>query len=174
MCEIWKDVPEFEGMYKVSNLGRIKSLRKSQKSGLKDEYFLKPCLSNNGYYQVTLYGNRTRKKFQVHRLVASCFIPNPENLPQINHKDENPSNNCADNLEWCTAAYNNNYGTASLRGMITKSKMVDQFLPTGQFIARYICSSIAEKFTGVPKELIRECCRGETESAHGFIWHYAE
>ena len=174
MYETWKEIPGFEGLYEISNLGRIKSFRKSKKSGFKDEYFLKRCLANNGYYQVTLYGNRERKKFQVHRLVASCFIPNPDNLPQINHKDENPLNNCADNLEWCTAAYNNSYGTARLRGMITKGKMVDQFLPSGQFIARYICSSIAEKITGTPKQSIRECCRGEAESAHGFIWHYAE
>lgn len=174
MSEIWIDVPNFEGLYQVSNTGKVKSFRKSSKYGCQNEYILKPSLANNGYYQVTLYHkDRSKQKFQLHRLVASCFIPNPNKLPQINHKDENPSNNCVDNLEWCTAAYNNAYGTAKLRSIITKSKMVDQFLPSGQFLARYICASIAEQFTGTPRHLINQCCNGNAESAHGYLWRYS-
>ena len=174
MKEIWIDVPGFEGLYQVSNTGRIKSFKKSSKHGCQAEHFLKPTLASNGYYQVTLYGELKKKKFQVHRLIAQCFIPNPENLPQINHKDENPANNSADNLEWCTAAYNSAYGTARLRMMITKSKMVEQYLPSGQFLARYVCSSIAQEITGISHKLIQQCCSGSIKSACGYVWRYVE
>lgn len=174
MTEIWKDIPAYEGLYQVSNLGKIKSFRQSSKFGRQPEYILKNSLADNGYYQVTLYNGISRKKFQVHRLVASVFIPNPNNLPQINHKDENPANNCADNLEWCTAAYNNAYGTAKLRSKITRSKMVEQLLPSGQFIARYVCASIAEEITGIPRHLIQQCCNHSSESAYGYLWRYVD
>lgn len=174
MKEIWADIPGFEGLYQVSNTGNIKSFRKSTKYGCQPEYILKPNLSTNGYYQVTLYNGSKRQKFTVHRLVAICFIPNPDNLPQVNHKDENPLNNRSDNLEWCTAAYNNAYGTAKLRSMLTRSKMVEQFLPDGQFLARYVCASIAEHITGISKNMIHECCNGSVKSACGYVWRYSE
>lgn len=174
MSEIWKDMPEYEGLYQVSNMGNIKSFHKSKKHPNSAEHFLKSTLSSNGYYQVTLYKGDSRRKFQVHRLVAMCFVPNPNGYPQINHKNEDISDNRAENLEWCTAAYNNAYGTARLRGIITKSRMVEQYLPTGQFIARYVCSNIAEQITGISRKLIQQCCRGAIQSACGYVWHYAE
>ena len=100
--EIWKDVKGYEGLYQVSNFGKVKSFKESAKFG-------NPYLINSGFHVVTLYlKDRTKRKFQVHRLVAETFIPNPENLPCVNHKDENKLNNCVSNLEWCTYQYNNN------------------------------------------------------------------
>ena len=118
MKEIWKDVPNYEGLYQVSNLGNVKSLDKYVNSGIKNNtsvkrkgQLLKQSLKKNGYLQVTLTHNNIRKYIGVHRLVAQTFIPNPNNLPVVNHKDENPLNNCVNNLEWCTQKYNCNYGT---------------------------------------------------------------
>ena len=114
MQEIWKDVVGYEQFYQVSNKGRIR--RK------KDNFVYKPRTFTNGYKSVLLYKDgkwsRTGGKSElVHRLVALAFIPNPNNYPQVNHKDENKSNNFVDNLEWCTRKYNNNYGTAKARMM---------------------------------------------------------
>ena len=103
MDEIWKPVVGYEGLYEVSNFGRVRSLRRNKILKLKNEV--------DGYIRVTLCNGGTEKLYQVHRLVAQAFIPNPDNLPQINHKDEVKSNNIVTNLEWCTVHYNNTYGT---------------------------------------------------------------
>lgn len=117
MQEIWKDIPNYEGLYQVSNLGRVKVLDRYVNSGIKDnnkvkrkEQILKQYMKR-GYFQVTLIHNNQRHYFNVHRLVAIAFIPNPNKYPQVNHKDENKLNNFVDNLEWCDAKYNCNYGT---------------------------------------------------------------
>ena len=157
MQEIWKDITGYEGLYQVSNAGRIKSFRKSSRFRKPDEYILTPSVSNNGYCQVTLYDGAERHKFLVHRLVAISFIDNPNNYSFINHKDENKLNNSADNLEWCTIAYNNSYGTGRFRSIITKSKAVEQYLPDGQFLAKYVCISVASEITGIPKSNIKSC-----------------
>ena len=110
--EIWKDISGYEGLYQVSNLGRVKSLNYL---GHHKEVIKKPSLPKktimkpSQYYKVILYKNGKAKNFFVHRLVAEAFIPNPDNLPQVNHIDHNPFNNRADNLEWCTAKYNCNH-----------------------------------------------------------------
>ena len=121
MQEVWKDIPNFKNLYQASSLGNIKSLERYVNSGIKNnvkvrrkEQILKQY-NKNGYLQVSLSKNHKRYYFNVHKLVALTFISNPNNLPQINHKDENPLNNCVDNLEWCTAKYNCNYGTRNKR-----------------------------------------------------------
>lgn len=112
--EIWKDIEGYEGLYQVSNKGRIRNIRHNKNK------ILKPILHVR-YYQITLSKNNIRTQYRVHRLVAQAFVPNPKNLPHINHKDENRLNNNAENLEWCDATYNNRYGTKGQR--ISKSKM---------------------------------------------------
>ena len=112
--EQWRPVDGFEGLYAVSNLGRVKSLKYGR------EKILKPAKHRNGYLFVTLCINGKRKHFLVHRLVATAFIPNPEGFEQVNHKDENPSNNVVTNLEWCDCKYNINYGTHNERMASTK------------------------------------------------------
>lgn len=118
--EIWRDIPEYEGLYQVSNLGRVKSLGKGKTHNSKIHY-LKPVLDNVGYYIVSLSMNGIKTKHFIHRLVTTAFIPNPDNLPCVNHKDENKLNNfvyinedCSvdlekSNLEWCTHDYNIKY-----------------------------------------------------------------
>ena len=106
MKEVWKDIKDYEGLYQVSNLGRIKSLSRFHYTGwgknkgyIKKEKILKPRYDKKGYQMVVLYKNGIGKNFKVHRLVAEAFIPNPNNLPQINHKDEIKRNNIFTNLE---------------------------------------------------------------------------
>ena len=111
--EIWKDVKGYESLYQVSNLGRIRSI----KNGIKiKKQYERP----NGYMQVCLCQNGKITTYKTHRLVAEAFIPNINNLPEVNHKDENKINNCVDNLEWCTSSYNKNYGTRNTKCMHTK------------------------------------------------------
>ena len=134
MEEIWKDVPGYEGFYQVSNLGRVKSMRRiiyagngaNHTSQTINERILRQGLQgkqNLKYYAVTLCRDGKVKRCLIHRLVAQAFIPNPNNYPIVNHIDKNPLNNCVDNLEWCSVYYNNNYGTRKERA-INKLKVV--------------------------------------------------
>ena len=111
--EIWKDIDGYPG-YQVSNYGRVKSLdRVSFKGSNMKGRILNQRTNEKGYLLVRLQNSDTGESdmFRVHRLVALAFIPNPGNLPQVNHKDEDKTNNNIDNLEWCTNWYNNHYGT---------------------------------------------------------------
>lgn len=129
--EKWRDIEGYEGLYQVSDKGRVKSLPKmvSYPIGNKEftkvprgELIMSLSTTSRGYKQVGLHKDGKSKRVGVHRLVAKAFIPNPDDLPQVNHKDENPSNNDASNLEWCSAKYNANYGTARERIKATKAK----------------------------------------------------
>lgn len=170
MEEIWKDIEGYEGLYKVSNLGRVKSFRKSSKYGAPDELILKPNIITSGYEVVTLYKERSKSKFQVHRLVANAFIPNPLLLPCVNHKDENKVNNCSENLEWCTYQYNNNYGTARVRRIETVSTPVLQKTLDGEIIAIYRSAKIAAELLGYQKRSVSGWCRSGIGG--GYIWEY--
>ena len=103
MMEEWRVVPGYEGLYEVSNIGNVRNVRRNK--------LLRLQKTNNGYIRVVLSKNGIKTGFQVHRLIAQAFLPNPDNLPQINHKDEDKTNNNVTNLEWCDAKYNNNYGS---------------------------------------------------------------
>lgn len=121
MIEEWRPVVGYEGLYEVSSYGRVKSLCKyDSRNRFRDERILKLCADRLGYLKVGLCSNDKKKKYLVHRLVAQAFIPNPNNLPQVNHRDENPSNDNVDNLEWCDAKYNSNYGTRNDRIRTTR------------------------------------------------------
>ena len=170
MEEIWKDVKGFEGEYQVSNLGKVKSFRKWKRANSPDEYILHPSKTERGYQNVTLYGKNGKRKILVHRLVAETFVPNPDGLPHINHMDEDISNNCADNLEWCTPQYNNCYGTARFRTMITTGVPVEQRLANNQLIAIYVSTTIAQDITGISRKEIAACIRGDLYTAGGYVW----
>lgn len=120
MDEVWRTVAGYDGRYEVSNLGNVRSHYNGRTK------MLKPMISAgkyNGYAMVTLYAApNIGRKVKVHRLVAEAFIPNPDNLPIINHKDEDRTNNSVDNLEWCTKAYNNAYNGAYERRQKTKQR----------------------------------------------------
>lgn len=115
--EIWKDVKDYEGRYQVSNQGRVKRLY--HRSG--KERVISPEKVMGGYLRVNLYKNGKAKHISVHRLVAQTFIPNTENWPEVNHKDEVKTNNSVANLEWCSKAYNCQYGTRTERMMLTRN-----------------------------------------------------
>lgn len=110
--EIWKPVVGYEGLYEVSNLGKIRNIKLNK--------YKSPTKTSNGYMRIGLNKNGDGKLFFVHRLVADAFLSNPDNLPCINHKDEDKTNNSVDNLEWCDWLYNNNYGTMKERMIQTK------------------------------------------------------
>ena len=120
MEEIWIDIKGYEGLYQVSNLGRVKSLSKYAGNSLRKEKILKNYKDKDGYVKVILCKNNKTRFLSIHRLIAEAFIPNPDNLPQINHKDECKSNNSIDNLEWCSCKYNINYGNRTKKAIITR------------------------------------------------------
>ena len=110
--EIWRPIVGYEGLYEVSSYGRVRSLdRYDNKNHFRKGLIMKQNNDGRGYMSVILCLNGKIKKYLVHRLVAQAFIPNPDNLPEVNHKDENPENNSVTNLEWCDHSYNINYGT---------------------------------------------------------------
>lgn len=167
MKEIWKDIEGYEGLYQVSNLGRVKSLGNGGSNS--KERILKQ-LNKNGYFGVCLCKEGKPKGFDIHRLVASEFIPNPDNLPMVNHKDECKTNNRVDNLEWCSAKYNNNYGTRIQRITEKKSKQV-LCVETGK---TYPSLRQAERELGISHNNISAVCLGKYKTCGGFHWRYTE
>lgn len=180
--EEWRDIKVYEGLYQVSNYGRVKSLERYEKCGnfirVRKEKILKQKLNLYGYLEVGLCKNAITKYFKVHRLVAESFISNPNNYPQVNHKDENKENNCVDNLEWCDCSYNINYGTRSekcaekLLNREDISMPVYQFTLDGELIAVWKSESEAGRNGYNPKH-ISACCKGKEKKHKGFIWRYA-
>ena len=163
--EIWKDKKDYEGHYQVSNCGRVKSIKFGK------ERILKPKKDKYGYLHVNLYKNSKRKDFLVHRLVAEAFLDNPNNLPLVNHKDENPSNNFSTNLEWCTHEYNINYGTSQQRKSLKLSKPVGQYSLDNKLIKTYPSINECGR-NGYNYGHVAECCRGERKSHKGYIWKF--
>ena len=166
--EIWKDIPGYEGLYQVSNLGRVKSLGR--------EVLLKPMHNKKGYLLVALYKNHIRKFKFIHRLVAQTFLSNPNNLPQVNHKDENKENNCVNNLEFCDNKYNELYGTR--RERVSKNlehrriTPVNQYDLDGNFIKSWKTAKDAAKTMNIPPYSICECCKGLRNQTRNFMWRY--
>lgn len=166
--EIWKDVEGYEGLYSVSNYGRVKG------------HFgkiLKPKYQRQGYLQVHLYKDKKQKTVFIHRLVAIAFIPNPDNLPQINHKDEIKDNNHVDNLEWCDGKYNCNYGTRNKRMSETLrlgSATIIQLTKNGEFIKEWESVKAASEALKIEKSGIYYCLEGKYKRnlSHGFQWQY--
>jgi len=168
MQEIWKPVDGYEGLYEVSNLGRVKSLPRN--GTILDERILKQGMDRYGYHQVILSKDDQRKCAKVHRLVATAFLQNESNLPCINHKDENKQNNDVSNLEWCSYVYNNTYNDrAKKASKKTRKKVLCVELNT-------IFDSLAdaERATNIKAGNICWCCKGKWLSAGGYHWRYAE
>jgi hypothetical protein len=182
MKEIWRDIPNYEGLYQVSNLGRVKVLDRDVNSGIKNNINVKrkgkilKQYVKNGYLQVTLTVNNKRKYINVHRLVAQAFIPNPNNLPQVNHKDENKQNNYVENLEWCSAKYNCNYGSRNKRIYnVTSFKKIGVNVYDKNYILIKTFGSISEamKETHHSYKTIINFCK-DINKDQDFIWRYAE
>lgn len=177
--EVWKDIEGYEGLYQVSSHGRVRSVDRElpiSKNGWKFFYrrlpgkVLKQCYVGLGYLFVGLSG----KAALVHRLVAQAFIPNPNNLPFINHKDENKTNNHVENLEWCDHIYNIHYGTYQDRMAKSLSKRIEQLTLQGEHVAFYDGATTAAKAFNGTKSSISQAARGVTHTSHGYRWRYVE
>lgn len=163
--EIWKPVLGYKGLYEVSNWGRVKSIRFGK------ERILKPDIVGRGYFQVDLWKNGKVKRYYVHRLVAEAFIPNYNNLPCVNHKDENKQNNNVINLEWCSAKYNINFGTRTERVSKKLSKTVLQYDLEGNLIREWASANECGR-NGFNQSHITDCCKGKRKTHKGFIFKY--
>lgn len=199
--QCWRDIPNYEGKYQVSNTGRVRSLNYGRTGKTK---VIKQSTNKGGYKSVFLYKDGKLKGYLVHRLVAITFIPNPNNYPVINHKDENPKNNVVWNLEWCTQEYNCNYGTrnekcskarkgksrgkhlteetkrkisAAHKGKNNpKAKPILMFTLDGEFIRRFDCGADANEYLGKNRrnKNIGMCARAKIKTAYDYIWKYEE
>lgn len=197
MEEIWKDIDGYEGLYQVSNMGRVKSLgrykiARNNSISFMSEIIKKTQISKKGYITVTLNNNKQRKTFKVHRLVAQAFLDNPDNLPQINHKDEDKTNNVIwvnddgsidynkSNLEWCDNKYNCNYGNHSIN--ISKKlkrhpsiiKSVLQLNLNEEYVKIWDSSTDICEILGYNKTCISECCNGKQKTDYGYKWVFAD
>ena len=177
MKEIWKDKKDYEGLYQVSNLGRAKSLDryikgKGHSLQFKKGRILKQTKDRYGYLQVTLCKNNIKKEYKVHRLVAEAFIDNPDNLSQVNHRDENKLNNNVDNLEWCDAKYNSNYGTGIERRAKSRQIPIIQYTLDGEFVREWDSAIQAEREGGFSNSHIIAVCKGKRPHHKGYIWRY--
>lgn len=162
--EVWKDVVGYEGLYKVSNKGRVVSMTTGKQMRL--------SVHPKGYIMCGLTKNKKQMMHRVHRLVAMAFIPNPNNYPQVNHKDEIKGNNCVENLEWCTDAYNRHYGKTAERTAKAHQKQVDQYSVEGEFIKTWEGIKTASDTLHLSSSHITDCCKGRLNKTGGFIWKY--
>ena len=163
MEEIWADIKNYEGLYKISNLGRVKSLPRN--GTIKKEKILKTYFDKDNYEIVTLSKNNVNKKRRIHRLVAEAFLLNPNNYPVINHKNHNPKDNNVNNLEWCTEEYNARYSR--------KKKTVYQYNLKGKLIDIWESPIDVAKSLQLNNKYISLACTGKIKTYSGYIWKYS-
>ena len=178
VIEIWKPVVGLEDYYMVSSIGRVRSLDREvndrRGSRLIKGVILRTSKTRGDYECVSLYKDGKKRTKTIHRLVCEAFIPNPNNLPEVNHKDENKNNNSVSNLEWCTSEYNLNYGTRSKRSGEKHRKPIIQFAKDGVLIRKWECATEAGAELNINPSLIISCCknRKHNKSAGNYIWRY--
>lgn len=176
MEEIWKPVVGYEGWYEVSNLGRVKSIDRIiiNSFGVSKTYYgkiLKQSLERHGYVTVVLSKNSIFKRCAIHRLVALAFLPNPQNLPQVNHKDECKNNNNVENLEWCSCSYNVQYGSMKNRIGKARCRTVYRYSLNGELIDTFPSSTEVFRRLGFAQNSVSRACLKESKYK-GFIWKY--
>lgn len=162
MNEIWKDIEGFEGLYQVSNLGRVKRVKTGR--------VLKGCKYRGGYLMVRLYKNNIRSNKTIQRLVADAFIPNSENKPQVNHIDEDKTNNMVSNLEWMTAKENCNHGTRNER---TSIPIIATNIKTGESQEFYGARECGRQL-GLDPSSITKVLKGKRKQTGGYTFKYKE
>ena len=170
---MWKDIPGYEGLYKVSDSGDVYNIKSKRK--------LKLTVSDAGYHKVNLRNNGSVKTHLVHRLVALSFIPNPKEKPQVNHIDEDSLNNSLSNLEWCTPKENCNHGTRleRIRNLIDyevvakkNSKPIIQMNMQGQIVRRWDSITACKNKLGYDKSNIVKVLKGKAKTSYGYKWIY--
>ena len=178
--EEWRDIKGYEGLYQVSDKGRVKSLERVtiRKNGKKlpvKERIMKSSIDKDGYLRVALCNSKGKRKlFFVHRLVCEAFHENPDNKPCVNHIDENKTNNTASNLDWCTVVENLNYGTRNARSAKTQSKPVGQYTLDGKLIKVWQSTNEVERQLGFGHSHISAAALGKRKTAYGYVWKYVE
>lgn len=183
MEEIWKPIKGYEELYEVSNIGRVKGLRKYVDVGINSHYrnekILKQSLDGKGYMMIWLYKDKNRKTMKVHRLVAEAFISNPEKKPQIDHINANKTDNRVCNLRWCTNKENCNNEHARKRNSENntgvrnnKARRVRQYTLNGVFVREWGYINAVKKILGIGHSHISQCCSGKRNSAGGYVWKY--
>ena len=171
--EEWRDVVGYEGLYQVSSEGRVKSLERKDRFGrIVKERTLKPAVRGKGYLFVVLCASGKTRMFYVHRLVCQSFHENPDNKPQVNHINEDKTDNRACNLEWCTRRENVNHGTRNERSAKALSKPIGQFSLDGKPIKVWQSTMEAERQTGFSHVYICQAANGKYKQAYGYIWKY--
>lgn len=164
--EVWKNIQGYEGFYQVSSLGRIRSL--PRKNHLTDSV-ISQFSKKSGYKCVSLFKNNIKTNFHVHRLVAEAFLPNPQTLSQVNHKDYMRDNNSVDNLEWISMEENIAYSYCNV-----SKRPVNQYRLDGTFVKRWDCISDVSRELGMYRSDIAKCCRGVFKQSKGYKWRYAD
>ena len=166
--EIWRDIKGFEGLYQISTIGRVRSLdRVDSRGNYRKGKALADVVSGNGYHQVNLWRDGKVEIKLTHRLMAKTFIPNPDNLPQVNHRDEDKGNNRVENLEWCTASYNTNYGTRNERTAKANEQAIYVITDSGH---RYYFDSSrkAAEILGLKACSVSDCLHGRQKTHRSF------
>ena len=178
--EIWKDIKGYEGLYQVSNTGRVKSFERTVvgRNGSKRtirERILRPTPTRDGYLRVNLYDSSGKRKFFfVHRLVSEAFIKNPKKKSCVNHIDEDKTNNTASNLEWCNYEENNNHGTRNARSAKAQSKSVGQYTRDGELIKIWQSAHEVKRRLGFDQSAVSKAARGKYKTAYGYVWKYVD
>ena len=175
--EVWRDIEGYEGLYQISDQGRVKSLErkfigKIGRERYVKECFLKPGADRGGYLRVGLCDGEKRKTFKVHRLVCEAFHENPDSKPQVNHINEIKTDNRASNLEWATARENSNFGTRTERLGKAQSKPVGQYTLDGDLVKVWQSTSEVERQTGFSQGNISLAANGKYKQVYGFRWKY--
>ena len=175
MSEEWRDIDGYEGRYQVSSMGRVKSLEWTDSLGRTvKERILKPNVVGRGYLRVVLYAGGKTRMFFVHRLVCEAFHENPGNKPQVNHVNEDKTDNRACNLEWSTRRENINHGSRNERVAKAQSKPVGQYTIDGDLVKAWQSTNEVERQTGFSCGHISEVANGKRKTAYGFRWKYVE
>lgn len=179
MKEVWKPIPGFESLYEASSEGRIRSISKVIKTYNGGEWvrksrIKKATVTKDGYLQTKLCKNGKPYSFKIHRLIAMTWLENPDNLPEVNHKNEIKTDNRVSNLEWCSRRYNINYGTARKRAGISNGIAVAQYTLEGDKIQEFYSGYEAQRQLGILEQNINLCCQGKRQHAGGFRWKYAD
>ena len=161
----WRTVQECD-KYEVNQFGEIRHKKRKQ--------VLAPRINKGGYGYVAFVIDGERKNFAIHRIVANAFIPNPTEATEVNHKDYNKLNNCADNLEWVTSSENKTHAYKKIENKIVRGKPVEQYTKTGEYIKTFDSVSDAAKEMNCCIAAISNCCLGRSKTSMGFQWRFSE